>query len=458
MPATKAQAEAQASQGDPAAGEKRPLRPAKVDRSRLEDILDRSSRRHVHLDMMRVLCVFLVAIDHGDPEYARWNVLFSQCWVLQLLWMIAGISWSLTERPLHTYIWRLATYLVLGSAFNWASMVVAHIDWKNNLFDVVFQMWFVVGLIAFCTLTAHLKKSLKRSREVLLQPPGSVDERPSNWTRHLPEFMQMPATYKDPHVAHKMVVLIGGVLIVVYIMHLLFTQPIRAIFKLLQGTMGKGAMYWTADLDYKSVTGQLGLSMGLLWLAYTGPLLFREPGFIPWMLILYVYINRIFVIPYVYGVLKIDRILVGFELFVVGLGASFLGMKDRPKLKLLIPRFWFVLPFVGAYLWDCNWYGRFDEDPPTNPSMMLRWKVGEAMCMVTFLVAGEAFFDSRISTDGEGRWLTNWALITYLVHKGIHNAVPVPFNWVALALTVPIVYWATAWQDNGRSPRRRDAP
>jgi hypothetical protein len=40
-----------------------------------------SARRYAHLDATRIVCVFCVAVDHGNSSFGDWNVIFVQNWL-----------------------------------------------------------------------------------------------------------------------------------------------------------------------------------------------------------------------------------------------------------------------------------------------------------------------------------------------------------------------------------------
>merc|ERR1719491_670665 len=95
-----------------------------------------------------------------SPEYLAANILAGQCWGLQVVNMIAGMLWSVSKANPFLYALRLMVFFVLGVFSNWLSYVAVGADWRSNMYDVVYQMWFVLG-VALCVLfTGPLKSGL----------------------------------------------------------------------------------------------------------------------------------------------------------------------------------------------------------------------------------------------------------------------------------------------------------
>lgn len=417
---------------------------------RPDDILDPQKKRHPHLDMMRIVCVGLVAVDHGDGTFSKHDVLFTQSWVLQLLWLVAGISWSFSSRPLHSYLVRLALYFVLGVGLNWLAFALARKDWRSDLWDVVFQMWFVFGLGVYCIITAPLKPALREAR-------AAADKRQSRDAGDrvglIPEVacvQKADASLRASRaeLAYSALVIFGGIPMIQLIIFGLIQLCTAVSFMVCGGPcpmhpwLGDGLAYWLSGTSMRSVLGQVGLMAGAVWIVFIGTKRLKEqPAYLAWMLLLYVYVCRIFIVPEFFGQGKTDRFFCGFEFFVVGLTASYMGLKDQETLSNWMALYWFVLPIVGAFMWDPSWKTRFDEFPSTDPVTITRVKLSEALCVVGFLVAGERLFDARIFTQHGGDWLCDWALLVFLTHKAIHTLLYPPANWVVLVALLPITMW-----------------
>merc|ERR1719469_1433476 len=138
-----------------------------------ESVLDPNTKRHVHLDIIRVLAVCFVAVDHGYKEYSVQNVLFTQNWVLQLLWVVCGISWSLTRRGASGYVLRLGMYFIVGACLNWLAWVAKGKDWQHDIEGTIYQMFFILGLMIYVVFTSCIKPMLLRGNK---QHDQALDE------------------------------------------------------------------------------------------------------------------------------------------------------------------------------------------------------------------------------------------------------------------------------------------
>lgn len=476
-----------------------------------DDILDPAAKRHDHLDLTRILCVAMVCVEHGASAYGKVNAMFSQCWVLQILWVVSGISWGLSSRPLGPYLTRLSAYFAVGVSFNFLAFVVHGKDWRSNPWDVVFQFWFVVGLGVYCTVTLALKPVLRQARarsrgpNVLATAIGSIleDDGERGFTQQTQIFTGRAERLSDqnepsaeelksrtgdieasPVLATKVggehegrpkiqdhgrarivcqakwFLILGGLLALELkllsaqrIMHQvgLWTKPAAASLHL---DAWGGLTYWLRDSSAGDLVGQLGFTAGSIWITYWCARLLRSPGWVAWILLSYIYVGRALILPMLYGQCRAERFFIGFELFLLGLVANILGMTGRMALGALAARYWIMFPILGTILWDPTWYGRFDTHPPSDTLTLVRVKACQAGCVVAFLLAGESMFDSRIVTvDGFG-WLGDWAMWAFLTHKAVHIAVPEPFSWLTIIGLLPVCW---AWR-RAQPRTRRPAP
>lgn len=210
----------------------------------------------------------------------------------------------------------------------------------------------------------------------------------------------------------------------------------------LEAVFGNGMAYWLQGSGVGiSFLQHLGLVLGTLWIACYGVRVLRFSSGLAWILLLYIYLCRAFLVPMFIGETKLDRALIGLELFVVGMTAGFLGMKDQARWYVTATRYWFVLPFVGCLLWDPSWHVRFDEESHTDPFTAARVHLSEALCIIAFLVAGEFLYDPAIMTEDGCTWVCDWALLVFLVHKAVHIAIPKPCNWIVLVALLPLCWW-----------------
>lgn len=363
-------------------------------------------------------------------------MLFTQSWVLQLLWVISGMSWALNQQSLCAYLQRLVAFFCIGVACNWCATMLAGLDWLSNFQDVVFQMWFVVGLIVNVAATASLKAQLRpdrtpaRARDLGLladengarAAAGPASESTSGTT----------GTLRVRWFVAVCVVCLSGQMVLALAM-----QPGGTWWRRFgEGIFGSGGVFWGDGLDDKTFTGFATTAFILIAIAHAGPLFLRAPvsAWLPWALLSYIYIWGAVFVPLMFGHCHLERCFLGVELFVVGLVATRVGMKGVAYLRRALHRWWFLFAISLGLLWDPTWDVRFDEKPPSDLLTVLRVKMSEAMCVIGFLCAGELLFDATTFAMPQHAWLRDYGLLLFLTHKAVHILVPHPFNWFCLLL------------------------
>lgn len=422
------------------------------------DILDPFTRRHLHLDMMRALCVACVTIEIMVPDFIMRNKLFNQCWSTQLLWVISGICWARSSRSLFPYVGRLFSYFILGTGANWLASMVAGKRARHDGFAVIYQMWYVLLLIFFCLVTAPLRPVLWRvRREADDVNDKSIGSDLAVASRTPPELAEPDK--EDPekveegfHMIYQALALFGLIplfLVAVGSVHdTAASSPwIRGVGVWMRQGLGDGFDWWTDDVTSSDFCGQMGLTFSMLWVAWAASSLFRNPENISWVLIIYCYVCRVIVVPALYGNCKLQCVLCGFELFFIGAVTTCVGLRSQQTLSFYISRYWFALPLIGALLWDPRWDRWFAFENP-KLEILLRVKMAELVCVVSFLAAGEKLFHFGEVSEYSCNWLTNWALISYLGIFAVHAVLAHPLNWVFFFLLFPICWWASGASDD----------
>lgn len=456
-------------------------------------VLDPAVKRYAHLDMCRNMAVVLVAIDHGTKMFSEHNVYFSQCWTLQVLWVVSGVSWTLTRKPLGGYCLRLGAYFCAGVFFNWCGWVYRGADWRADWHNVIFHMFFIVGLILFAVVTAPMKplfvdardrikqcsSSKSREHDTVQETPvpqksddevsdgicpmtigrqevsdaqgdgeeaplhGGHDEESGN--RSTREVTSSTSTSSDGRCLTAFwslffVMLVAQTAAGVLDHHL---SKKGSIWKFLSKSDKEGWAYWVSDFNLTKTIGQLSISGGVLFLAWFGGKFVSSPhtaSWVVWGVLLYSYYGRIFLVHFLFGTSKADRLFVGFDLFTIGLTAGTLGIKGRATMRKWLSRYYVVFFLAMQFLWDPTWDLRLDEHPPQDFVNMFRFKISEFGWIVGFLVCGEIMFDPKIFTEDKMYWVNDWCLLLFLVHKFIHDVVPSPFSWLLGLSFLPLVW------------------
>jgi len=389
--------------------------------------------RFPYLDIIRVMCIFLVSVDHGGTTFGQWNTMFVQGWVLQYLFLICGISYGLTSRNLMHYLTRLMAYFVIGVCVNWFAWAVKGKDWKGDAWNVVFQFWFVLGLMVFLSLLTPLKRYLESIRRQAGQAAARATE--------------VSTSEESPTSAARTLVAVFGGLVgirVIFIMALIPAVQITCSRPLSEftGGFGPGAAYWglpqtpvEAQDFLEAIMSYFQLSASSLYLIVVFPMVSQQHGLVGWLVLLNTYGHR--VIQYRS---QFARMINGFDLTMIGLACYYLGLKHRRVVGEYLVRYWFLTLFGLSVLWPPGTFGRFDENPPKDLPSRIRDNLLEMIMVVIFLCAMERLVDSKIFTVDNMEWLGDWALLVFLVHKAIHIIFPPPFNWLMLLGSVPMVY------------------
>lgn len=445
----------------------------------LDDVvLDASTKRHVHLDMVRVLGVVFVAIDHGYKQYSINNVMFTQSWVLQLLWVVCGISWSLSRRPLHQYLWRIGLYFLVGVACNWVAWLLLGRDWLADPMGVVYQFWFIVGLALYVMGTALVKPHLLRACSAAnatdvhahagspcqetnicaaevsddlhaagcgLEGASSVsDELPIG---HVQSTEASVDTSEDDRAVSLFALFLASQAIAMMALGFALSSAQTTVVKsTINLLLGEGATFWTDGLEDRSFFGQLFATFGALFLVSVGSRLLRSPRLSPWLawiLIAYAYANRVVFLPLLFGQFGggVARFFIGFELFLIGLTANCTGLRNVSRVRSWIGNYWFLALVANAFLWGPSWARRMDERPPHDFLTIFRVNLCEAIWLVSFLAAGSLWFNPVAWPEETIAWLRDAGLSLYLFHRAVHLLIAPPMNWILLFALLPLVCW-----------------
>mmetsp|Transcript_13478 Transcript_13478/g.31693 ORF Transcript_13478/g.31693 Transcript_13478/m.31693 type:complete len:450 (+) Transcript_13478:111-1460(+) len=376
------------------------------------------------LDVTRITCVFLVALDHGAPEYSHWNTLFTQNWGLQFIFLTCGVSFGFSKTGLGGYTMRLAMYFLCGVACNWTAWVISGQDWMRDPWNVVFQMWFVVGVIFYSLLLAPLRYAagiqLKHAR-----------------------------TAEDPTTQD---ILVGTMLLVLGVI-ISSSMSLLARMILFNGEAPTpeaasdpstltGFGYWfnraNGRQNIMSIVNSLALSFRAMWVVLITASWFPQwQSCLGWFLMLHMYGCRMLFWYPAPG----DRLCHGLDIMLLGLTCYLFGLYKKERLADLAQRYWFVIVISLGVIWRPGTEGRFDSKPPEDLELRTRCQMIELIFMAWWLVAGERWVDHKIFTEDRLAFMGDWALLIFMVHKALHIILPNPFNWIAIASLVPVCWF-----------------
>jgi hypothetical protein len=406
-----------------------------------DELLTPSPNGHYpHLDITRIVCVVLVAIDHDNFNYGLWDNCFVQHWVLQYLFLVCGVCYAMSGRSLLSYQLRLGMYVVIGIFVNWTAWVITGRDWKRNMFNVVFQLWFVVGLMFYAAVLAPLKPWLSWIKE----RNRSVTR--SNISDHAEATSSLEQRRKDRDSLLASIAVIGGGLVVLVLFFHVFLEPVLAeLFapSFLQFVLSFGSQdLWGFPKDLKESKAFVGdmctyflLTCSNIYLVIVGPRFVKETGLISWALIFNTYGHRI-----LFFMGSSERLFHGLDLMMLAMTCYFFGLRHRRKIGEYVIRYWFVVLFACAILWPPGLRERLDEQPPTELELRARYALLEFIFVTVWLVAGEHLVQRAIFEEDHLHFLNEWTLLLFLVHKAVHLMLSFPANWAVLIGLIPLVY------------------
>eukprot|EP00927_Polykrikos_kofoidii_P073497 TRINITY_DN69529_c0_g1_i1.p1 TRINITY_DN69529_c0_g1~~TRINITY_DN69529_c0_g1_i1.p1 ORF type:complete len:449 (+),score=57.87 TRINITY_DN69529_c0_g1_i1:141-1487(+) len=393
-----------------------------------DDLVPKSTSRHPCFDVVRILCVALVCVDHGGTTFGAWNVMFVQSWVLQYLFLVCGVCFGMTSRSIVYFVSRLFLYFGIGVACNLAAWIVLGKDWQHNMWNVVFQFWFIVALVGFVVLLTPLKAHCRHVRDRIhdMRVPMSGGE---------------PVTYDSwLSFGRGLMALASGFVCI----SLLFTYAVvpllqlilaKPLLELVTQYLGSGAEFWGLPTDHqqarafiKQISSYFELSITNIYLVVMFPRVSSKLSLVVWLVLLNTYSDKMLVFR-----AQEARLINGFDCVMLGMVAFYYGVAKRVLIGEYIVRYWFVVLFVCSVLWGPGSFGRLDEHPPTNLVVRMEYNFLEFIFVVAFFTALDRVVDEQIFTKDKLDFLGNWAMLLFLLHKAVHLLFGSPYNWLVLA-------------------------
>lgn len=422
---------------------------AAVEQESDELLLPNATGHYPFLDITRIVCVLCVAIDHGDSNFGIWDVMFTQSWVLQFLYLVCGVCYGMSSQTLFGYVVRLSVYLCIGIMVNWSAWLVTGKDWRHDFFNVVFHLWFVVGIILYAVLLWPLRPYLQRARA----KPRTAAELAARHTEtaheHVEDMEEASARSRSTRESLlRALAVIGGGLVGLLLFFNIILVPVLEAFAPMVlnfwAQFGKETSFWglPQNLDEsKQFIRQMGtyflLTCSNIYLIIVCPIVFEQRTLTGWMVLLNTYGNRL-----LFHRGADERAFHGLDIMMVTMTCYYLGLKGRRKIGEYVIRYWFVILFVCSVLYPPGSHIRYDEHPPQpyETSLRMRLNLIEFMFILGWLTAGERLFQPEIFTEDRLEFLNDWSLIVFLVHKAVHIMFLPPFNWVAIGAVAPACY------------------
>jgi len=405
------------------------------------------------LDVVRIFCVWLACVDHAGTKFGKWNYMYVQSWVLQYLFMVCGICYSLSTRPLLSYLKRLALYFCIGVIFNLVAWMIAGLDWKHNMWGVVFQFWFIFGLMIFTTLLTPIKKYLRQIRQqadatgaatwTFTPPPGEV------------------IAYLKLGLGQLFIIISGAACVIIVFMYVFIPMlqlSLAPLVNSLCSKMGSSGEFWGMPSDPSETKdfihdffGCWGLTISSVFIVVAWPLISSRISLIGWLVIANMYAHRLFMYRN-----QDSRMVNGFDFTMLGLVCCECGLSHRRIVGEYMLRYWFVFLFVCGILWPPGTQSRMDEHPPRQLNVRFTYNLLEMLFTMLFLCAMERMIDPKIFRKDRMQFFGNFALALFLVHKAVYILVPRPYCWIVIFSLVPICYVCTG-QSTTPKPAAQEA-
>eukprot|EP00929_Paragymnodinium_shiwhaense_P053407 TRINITY_DN26722_c0_g1_i1.p1 TRINITY_DN26722_c0_g1~~TRINITY_DN26722_c0_g1_i1.p1 ORF type:complete len:452 (+),score=28.32 TRINITY_DN26722_c0_g1_i1:127-1482(+) len=358
-------------------------------RSRDDDLIHPARGSHVFLDVTRTICVFIVVIDHGDREFGMVNTCFAQNWTVQCLFLVSGLCYCMSTRPLCGYLVKIMAYFCLGVTCNILAWQWLQRNWRADIFNAVFQFWFVVGLMAYSILVAPLEIYLRKAAAVTRLGLASEESgSPLHATEDLPTCLASALGRSQPAHASmhetkrqelKRDALLATIAIFALRLLIAMTKPRledRLIQVDLEENHSQGLVFWGISRDPNEasrvvdrVLGYVSESLGSFTICFLGPLLLPDARYLAWVLICYMYALRVL---FFHG--PEDRPFHHMNLFMLAVVCYHFGLKHRRRMSDFVLRYWFLVMGISAgLLWPPGLQRRMDEEPPNDLLMRFRY-------------------------------------------------------------------------------------
>jgi len=389
-----------------------------ADENRLLDPSLALSGRYVHLDITRICCIVCVVFSFFDERYATNNVVLNQNWVLPLLWVVCGVCFGLSEKPLHEYLGRLLLYAGIGLLVNWTSWEIN--GWRAGSFfwDMAAQMQFVMSLIGICLLLAPLKGYLRRLKEEDL---GNDDTR---------ELMS-----RDSVLCGTVTVFSG--LLAITVGFALLAPSIAWLTRFFQRQAAPlGLDHTNLDASARAFVLYLQIVASGIWIFQAYMRFFPDRSLMPWILIINFY-GHLVLFDADLGISRSVHFFHGLYLVMVALAALHLGLHRRRQLGKLVLRYWMVVAFVLGFLWPPGLVVG-NLEPPRGFSMHGRYVLLEAIIVSGWLCAGQLLFDTKIYTQDKLAWVNDWALMAFITHRAVLWGFGFHMGWAVLLALGPV--------------------
>lgn len=451
---------------------------------------------HPCLDVTRAVCVCCACLDLGGAAYSNWNVLTCKAWVVQYSFIVAGICYAISDRPLVHYVGRLLFYLGMGIFCNWLALNIAGAD-PTNIMCAVHHLWFLAAVAVFAVAFAPLKQRLRKVRDdaaagTLSTVFQGIDISRSSaalcaaidscFTPALAAAQRLPKTFpykeavgdtlfqlrerfraaqSDPAaamerqgvspelpVACAALIALWCVLRIVYCM-----AVVPCLGRLLAPPLATAwpTSAWSGALslddedearDFEEVAEDMVVdslmrvfsSLSSVVLAVVFPALSTELPAVAWLMIVNSYGLRLMQFEVPWG---LELVLDSLDTFVLGLVCYHYGLMHRRLIGEYVIRYWPVFLFVVSAICPTGpLLGRGDTHPVRAAHSHAGVVAAEMLLVVFYLSAMERMVDPKIFSTDKLHIIRSATLPVFLFFEATWLTCPWPFSWTLLGALV----------------------
>lgn len=348
--------------------------------------------KYVHLDVTRVSCIVVIALCASEPSWLEYNTLFFQNWVIQYLWLVCGICYGLSSRPLLQYLGRLLLYFFIGIAAIWTACRIK----KVKGLPMGGDMWFVLVYAIFSLLLKPLKMRILRMQE---DPQRFLISAPTRTRKRL----------------FKGIAWICGGQAILLLVSALVIIPL-GVLAVHHFRLSDNLEAYTFIMH---ICAEVQACLSAVWIVYCVPYYFSDGGVIAWLLLANMYTFK-----FVCGYGETAFFSSGFQLLLIGLTASNLGLSKREQVSICFRRYWMVVVFLCAWCFTPGTHGWLMMTEPKDLWTRERFILLEVLLVVGWLVSGADWVDPKIFEADDLMWISDWASLLFLLHQALLISVP----------------------------------
>mmetsp|Transcript_68936 Transcript_68936/g.119975 ORF Transcript_68936/g.119975 Transcript_68936/m.119975 type:complete len:590 (-) Transcript_68936:85-1854(-) len=353
-----------------------------------------------HLDMARITAIMCVIFEHcGGGGYTRRNIGFGLWWALPFLYMTSGMACIMSRSSMWGYQSRLMCVFLVGTGANWIADVKSDYAYNptHNFFNTMYQMIFVLMLMAMAIVTEPLRQALLFRKK---NPRGQAT-------------MGIAVS-----------TVLTGLVVVICLLRYLEHTPFQLD---LGGAYGEFYHSFTQHIPLLLVQ-----SVGVLFLAQLACLLdcSHSSGLVGWLLLAYIYLPSI-AVPYIE-----DCFARWLSVYVVGMVNMVWPLKGQETIAKGVQAYWPFLAMLFCLLCMPNMVGRCDMYPPNYMWERFRHRAGECLFAICFLTASFKCSDPWMVVAT----MNYWSLFAYCFHLAFYRLLGSPYGATLTFAFIPVFF------------------